>query len=152
MEFISVDSSVYYCLLFPDLPLLIPDGTLVWPQAACARLQVIYSRWLSPSDLACPLCSALPTFHQPRAWNNLFNDLRLLPVCSPSASRGGLWNNLEGDNPGHPQQAPFSVQERRWEYFSALSPHVFVKDLLRAFSSFPCRNVPSMGLTDMQSL
>ena len=67
VEFISVVSSVYHCLLFLDPPLVMSDGVLVWPLAACLRLQVTHSLWLSPSDLAGPHCSVLPAFHQPRA-------------------------------------------------------------------------------------
>ena len=31
VEFISVESRVYYCLLFLDLPLVMSDSVLVWP-------------------------------------------------------------------------------------------------------------------------
>ena len=67
VEFISVESSVYHYLLFQDPSLVMSDGVLVWPLAACLRLQVTHSLWLSPSDLAGPHCSVLPAFHQLRA-------------------------------------------------------------------------------------
>ena len=66
VEFVSVEPSVYHCLLILDPPLVMSDGVLVWPYAACLRVQVIHNLWLSPFDLACPFCSALPDFHQPR--------------------------------------------------------------------------------------
>ena len=31
VEFVSVVSSVYHCLLFQDPPLVMSDGALVWP-------------------------------------------------------------------------------------------------------------------------
>ena len=43
MEFISVEFSVYHCLLFLNLPLVMSDDVPVWPLAACSRVQVIHS-------------------------------------------------------------------------------------------------------------
>ena len=43
MEFTSVESRVYHCLLFLDPPLVMSDGVLVWPYAACLRLQAFQS-------------------------------------------------------------------------------------------------------------
>ena len=31
VEFVSVESRVYHCLLFVDVPLVMSDGVLVWP-------------------------------------------------------------------------------------------------------------------------
>ena len=66
VEFISVKSSVYHCLFFQGLALVMSDGVLAWLWAACTRLQAIHSLWLSPSDLAGSHSSALLAFHQPR--------------------------------------------------------------------------------------
>ena len=65
VEFVSVEPSVYHCLLILDPPLVMSDGVLVWPYAACLRVQVIHSLWLS-QDLAGPHCTAQPAFHQLR--------------------------------------------------------------------------------------
>ena len=64
VQFISVKSNAYHCLLFLNSPL---GGVQVWPYEACSRLQVIYSLWLSLSDLAGPHYSVLLYFHQPWA-------------------------------------------------------------------------------------
>ena len=47
-EFISVEFSFYYCLLFLDQPLVMSDGIPVRPEAACLRILAIHSLWLSP--------------------------------------------------------------------------------------------------------
>ena len=49
VEFILVQSSVYHCLHFLNLPLVISDGFQAWPLASSLRLPVIYSLQLSPS-------------------------------------------------------------------------------------------------------
>ena len=93
VEFISVESSVFHCLLFQDLLLVMSDVVLVWLEADCSRLLVICSLWLFPADLVGPHCYALLAFHKPRAqeWIMTFNDLRGLAVPSPPAPRGDLW-------------------------------------------------------------
>ena len=98
VELVSVECSVYHCLLFVDLLLVMPDGILVQLQAACQRLRVIPSLWLSPSVLF----SVLPCWLSisPGPTSGSFNNPRGLPVPFPSASRGGLWCNREGGIPG----------------------------------------------------
>ena len=49
VELVSVESSVYHCLLFLDLPMVMSNGILAWAYAACSRLQAIHSLWLSVS-------------------------------------------------------------------------------------------------------
>ena len=49
VQFTSLGSSFYHCLLFLDLPLVMSDGVPGWPEAACWRLPVIHSLQLTPS-------------------------------------------------------------------------------------------------------
>ena len=107
-----------HCLLSLDPPLVMPDGVLVWPYAACSRLQAIPSLWLSASGLAGPHCSTPPAFHQPRVqkWFSWWPE-RTASASSTCLRRVGILC--------HPWGALFS-QGTWWECFSSPSPHILV--------------------------
>ena len=97
---------LYNILLVYRLLLVMSDGIIGWPEIACLRLQASHSLWLSPSDLAGHHCSALWLSISPGPRKGSCNDPRGLPVLSPPLSRGGLWRDLEGGNPGSPPRGP----------------------------------------------
>ena len=131
--FVSIESSVYHCLLFLDPPLVMSDGVLLWPKAACSRLLVIHcllQTWLVPTLLPCQLSISTG----PRI--SSLNDPRAMPVLPPPASRPGLWCHQEGGILGRPLGVLFSLQGRWWECLPTPSPHILV--CLRLFSIMYC--------------
>ena len=103
MEFVSAELSVCYCHLFLDLPLVMSDSGLVWPEAACSKLQAIRSLWLCPSGLAGPHCSVLPAFHQNKAQEWFIRCPRAMPVPPPPFCTGSLQCDWEDGIPGSPR-------------------------------------------------
>ena len=124
VEFISVESRVYHCLLFLNLPLLVSYGVPVWLQFAFSRLHVIHSLWLSPSGFAGPPLfypAVFPSTVGPGVVHLMTQkDCQCLPHLPPQGASGDGWMGTLGHPGGH-----YSVFRDTWEEcFPIPLPHV----------------------------
>ena len=112
--FVSTESSVYHCLLFLDPPLVMSDGVLLWPKAACSRLLVIHcllQTWLVPTLLPCQL--SLSTGPRSGLSNVPEHCKHHLPL-PPEGASGAIGRV---DSLVRSWEELFSLQGRWWECF-----------------------------------